>query len=146
MKTAYRTHSCGALRAADEGHEVTLSGWANSVRDQGGVLFVNLRDRYGVTQVTFRGDKDADLLKAAERVRPEWVLQVRGKVLRRPEDAVNANMDTGDIEVEVRHLEVLSEAEPCGRRSSGGGLTSPEGRVGRGVGKRRTGCRAILDR
>jgi len=112
MKTSYRTHSCGALRAVDEKDEVTLSGWANSVRNQGGVLFVDLRDRYGITQVTFRGDKDAELLKAAERVRPEWVLQVRGNVLLRPEEAVNPNMDTGDIEVEVQHLQVLSEAEP----------------------------------
>jgi len=112
MKTSYRTHSCGALRAVDEKDEVTLSGWANSVRNQGGVLFVDLRDRYGITQVTFRGDKDAALLKAAERVRPAWVLQVRGNVLLRPEEAVNPNMDTGDIEVEVQHLQVLSEAEP----------------------------------
>ena len=110
MQTTYRTHTCGALRATDKGSTVTLSGWVNAVRDQGGVLFVDLRDRFGLTQVTFRGDKDAALLEAAERVRPEWVLQVEGSVLARPEEAVNPNMDTGAIEVEATRLVVLSEA------------------------------------
>ena len=110
MKTAFRTHTCGALRAADEGTTATLSGWVNVVRDQGGVLFVDLRDRYGLTQVTFRGDKDAELLAAAEKVRPEWVLKVTGVVIARPSEAVNPNMDTGEIELEATALEVLSQA------------------------------------
>jgi aspartyl-tRNA synthetase len=110
MQTSYRTHTCGALRGTDEGSDVTLSGWVNAARAQGGVLFVDLRDRYGLTQVTFRGDLDAELLKAAERVRPEWVLQVRGRVLARPAEAVNPNMGTGEIEVEATSLTVLSEA------------------------------------
>lgn len=110
MKTAFRTHTCGALRAADEGSTATLSGWVNVVRDQGGVLFVDLRDRYGRTQVTFRGDKDAELLAAAERVRPEWVLKVTGVVILRPTEAVNPNMATGEIELEASALEILSQA------------------------------------
>ncbi len=111
MRTSYRTHTCGQLRAADEGSEVALCGWVDVVRDQGGVLFVDLRDRYGTTQVTFRGDKDADLLTAADKVRSEWVLCVSGKVIKRPAEAVNPKMETGEIEVEAHGLEVLSEAD-----------------------------------
>ena len=111
METTYRSHTCGALRLADEGATVHLCGWVNSIRDQGGVLFVDLRDRYGLTQCTFRGDKDADLLAAAEKVRGEWTLRVTGTVIPRPEEARNPNMDTGDIEVEATALEVLSESE-----------------------------------
>jgi aspartyl-tRNA synthetase len=110
MKTAYRTHTCGALRAADEGAHATLCGWVNVVRAQGGVLFVDLRDRYGITQVTFRGDRDPDLLSAAEKVRGEWVLQVQGSVVRRPPEAANPNMPTGEIELEASALEILSES------------------------------------
>ena len=110
MKTNYRTHTCGALRFEDQGQSVTLCGWVNVVRNQGGVLFVDLRDRYGITQVTFRGDKDDALLTDAERVRGEWVLQVEGTVVPRPADAVNPNMPTGAIEVEATRLTVLSEA------------------------------------
>jgi len=111
MKTAFRTHTCGALRAADEGTEATLSGWVNVVRDQGGVLFVDLRDRYGLTQVTFRGDKDPELLAAAEKVRPEWVLKVTGVVIPRPAEAANPNMATGSIELEATALEILAQAD-----------------------------------
>jgi aspartyl-tRNA synthetase len=129
MRTRYRTHTCGALRAADEGSEVTLCGWAGVVRDQGGVLFVDLRDRHGVTQVTFRGDKDAELLARAERVRGEWVLQVTGRVIRRPPEASNPTMPTGEIELEATALTVLSEAEtppfPLDERSD----VSPEVRL-----------------
>ena len=111
METAYRTHTCGALSAEHVGQTVRLCGWVDVVRDQGGVLFVDLRDRYGRTQVTFRGDIDADLLTQAERVRSEWVLQVEGVVRARPDVAVNPNMPTGEIELEVAKLVVLSEAE-----------------------------------
>ncbi len=111
MKTAYRTHTCGDLTASDTSAEVTLCGWVNVIRDQGGVLFVDLRDRYGVTQVTFRGDKDPDLLAAAERLRPEWVVRATGVVIARPSEAANKKMATGEIEVEATALEVLSRAE-----------------------------------
>ena len=111
MQTTYRTHTCGALRGADEGASATLCGWVNVARDQGGVLFVDLRDRYGITQVTFRGDKDPALLAAGERVRGEWVLQVAGTVIRRPPEAVNPNMSTGEIELEASSLTVLSQAD-----------------------------------
>ncbi|MDA1194074.1 MAG: aspartate--tRNA ligase [Planctomycetota bacterium] len=111
MQTAYRTHTCGALRAADEGSEAVISGWVNVIRDQGGVLFVDVRDRHGLTQATFRGDRDPELLAAAEKVRGEWVVQVTGRVVRRPPEAVNAGMATGEIELEATKLRVLSKAE-----------------------------------
>ena len=111
MRTSYRTHSCGDLRAEHVGHRVTLCGWVNVVRDQGGVLFVDLRDRYGITQVTFRGDKDMELLAAAQPVRPEWVLQVEGEVIARPPEATNPEMATGAVELEAAQLTILSEAK-----------------------------------
>lgn len=110
MKTTYRTHTCGQLRAENDGEDVALCGWVHTVRSQGGVLFVLVRDRYGLTQTTFRGDVDADLLAAAERVRPEWVIRVEGQVRARPPEAVNPKMETGEIEVEATSLEVLSES------------------------------------
>lgn len=111
MDTSYRTHTCGALRASDENSTVRLCGWVNAVRNQGGVMFVDLRDRFGVTQVTFRGDKDQTLLDAAEAVRGEWVLQVEGRVILRPDEARNDQLATGDVEVEVTGVEVLSRSQ-----------------------------------
>ena len=111
MKTTYRSHTCGELRAEHVGSDAAVCGWVHTVRSQGGVLFVLLRDRYGLTQVTFRGDLDADLLAAAERLRPEWVIRAEGKVLARPDEAKNPRMATGEIEVEARLLEVLSASQ-----------------------------------
>jgi aspartyl-tRNA synthetase len=91
------------------GRVVTLCGWVNARRDQGGVVFVDLRDRHGLTQVTFRGDRDASLLEKATAVRPEWVLRATGHVVARPPGAANAHMPTGEVEVEATALEVLAE-------------------------------------
>ena len=110
MRSSLRTHTCGALRRADVGSTVTLCGWVNARRDQGGVLFVDLRDRHGLTQVTLRGDRDAKLLASVSHVRPEWVLRVTGKVAPRPPPAVNPNMPTGEVEVEATAVEVLAES------------------------------------
>jgi aspartyl-tRNA synthetase len=110
MRSSLRTHTCGALRRSDVGATVTLCGWVHARRTQGGVAFLDLRDRHGLTQVTLRGDKDAALLEKAAHVRPEWVLQVRGTVAPRPEGAVNAHLPTGEVEVEADRLEVLSES------------------------------------
>src|SRR5262245_19368674 len=110
MRSSLRTHTCGALRRSDVGAAVALCGWVNARRDQGGVVFVDLRDRHGTTQVTLRGDKDAALLEKASRVRPEWVLRVEGKVIPRPPGAVNAHLPTGEVEVEAERLEILSES------------------------------------
>ena len=109
MRSSLRTHTCGALRRSDVGATVTLCGWVNARRDQGGVVFVDLRDRHGLVQVTFRGDRDPRLLETATAVRPEWVLRATGKVAARPAGAVNAHIETGEVEVEATALEVLSE-------------------------------------
>ena len=105
----YRSHTCGALRASDIGGEARLSGWVHRVRDHGGVLFIDLRDHYGLTQVV--ADPDSPAFKAAERVRSEWVIRVDGAVRARPEGTVNADLATGAIELYARDIEVLSEAK-----------------------------------
>ncbi|MGB6538778.1 MAG: aspartate--tRNA ligase [Xanthobacteraceae bacterium] len=104
----YRTHTCGALRAADIGAEVRLSGWCHRIRDHGGVLFIDLRDHYGITQVV--ADPDSPAFKTAETLRAEWVVRVDGKVRRRPEGTENAELPTGAAEVYVREIEVLGPA------------------------------------
>ncbi len=107
---AMRTHACGALRAEHAGETVTVAGWVDTRRDHGGVAFLDLRDRTGITQVV--ADPEAsDALAAAHRVRPEWVLQVTGTVRARPEGMVNANPETGEIEPAADAVEVLSEAD-----------------------------------
>src|ERR1700678_4746577 len=86
----YRTHTCGALREADTGRDVPLSGWCRRIRDHGGVLFIDLRDHYGLTQVV--ADPDSPSFKVAETLRAEWVVRVDGKVRRRPGDNENPEL------------------------------------------------------
>jgi aspartyl-tRNA synthetase len=105
----YRSHTCGALRAADIGADTRLSGWVHRVRDHGGVLFIDLRDHYGLTQVV--ADPDSPAFKMAERVRSEWVIRVDGKVRQRPEGTINPELPTGEVEVYAAEIEVLSEAK-----------------------------------
>jgi aspartyl-tRNA synthetase len=104
----YRSHTCGALRAADDGSEVRLSGWCHRIRDHGGVLFIDLRDHYGITQVV--ADPDSPAFKTAETLRAEWVVRVDGKVRPRPDGTVNPDLPTGEVEVYVREIEVLGRA------------------------------------
>jgi aspartyl-tRNA synthetase len=104
----YRTHTCGALREADIGIEVRLSGWCHRIRDHGGVLFIDLRDHYGITQVV--ADPDSPAFKTAETLRSEWVVRVDGKVRRRPDDTENPDLPTGAVEVYIREIEVLGPA------------------------------------
>ena len=104
-----RTHTCGALRAADLDTDATLLGWVHRVRDLGGVLFIDIRDREGVSQVVFR-DNDA-LLAQAKRLRPEYVIGVKGLVERRSPETVNQKLSTGDVEVLARELRLLNEAK-----------------------------------
>src|SRR5690242_9977542 len=104
----YRTHTCGALRAADIGAEVRLSGWVHRVRDHGGVLFIDLRDHYGITQVV--ADPDSPAFKIAETLRAEWVVRIDGKVRHRPEGTVNPELPTGEVEVYISDIEVLGPA------------------------------------
>ncbi|TVQ98871.1 MAG: aspartate--tRNA ligase [Deltaproteobacteria bacterium] len=104
-----RTHTCGALRASDVGSTVTLTGWVATHRDLGGFRFVDLRDRFGVTQVKFDPADDAALFDASGELRPEWVIAVTGTVVSRGNNA-NRDMATGDVEVAVTGLEVLNRS------------------------------------
>jgi aspartyl-tRNA synthetase len=105
----YRSHTCAQLRKSDEGATARLSGWVHRVRDHGGLLFIDLRDHYGMTQIV--ADPDSPAFKAAETVRGEWVIRVDGKVKARTPETVNANMPTGEIELYADEIEVLSTAK-----------------------------------
>jgi aspartyl-tRNA synthetase len=107
-----RTHTCGDLRIEDAGREVTLAGWAASVRDHGGCVFINLRDRYGVTQVKADQAVAPDVFAAAAGVKTESVLRVTGKVVDRGERNRNPNIPTGAIEIAATGLEILNPAKP----------------------------------
>jgi aspartyl-tRNA synthetase len=105
----YRSHTCAALRKSDAGSNVRLSGWVHRVRDHGGVLFIDLRDHYGLTQVV--ADPDSPAFKIAETVRGEWVIRIDGVVKERMADTINPNLGTGEIEVFAQEIEVLSSAK-----------------------------------
>jgi aspartyl-tRNA synthetase len=104
----YRSHTCGALRESHIGEMVRLSGWCHRIRDHGGVLFIDLRDHYGMTQCVV--DPDSPAFKLAETVRSEWVVRVDGKVRRRPAGTENADLPTGMIELYITDMEVLGPA------------------------------------
>jgi aspartyl-tRNA synthetase len=104
----YRTHTCGALRESDIGQTARVSGWVHRVRDHGGVLFIDLRDHYGLTQVV--ADPDSPAFKDAEKLRSEWVVRVDGKVRARPAGTENPELPTGMIEVFATEIEVLGPA------------------------------------
>jgi aspartyl-tRNA synthetase len=105
---AYRSHNCGALRGADTGATVRLSGWIHRKRDHGGLLFIDLRDHYGLTQLVLH--PGAPGFDVAERLRAESVIRIDGEVVARSPETTNANLPTGEIEVRVQGLQVLSEA------------------------------------
>ena len=106
----FRTHTCGELRANHVGQTVTLCGWVDTYRDHQGVLFVDLRDRYGKTQVVVSPESGAENLELAKTIRCEWVLQVTGRIAKRPEGAANTKLATGEIELRVEKLTVLNRA------------------------------------
>ena len=103
----YRTHTCGQLRADDVNKDVVLLGWVHRVRDLGGVTFFDLRDRYGITQVVVREEEGGE----ATRVRPEFVVEVRGRVDTRSKESINLKLETGEVEVVARTINVLNEAK-----------------------------------
>jgi aspartyl-tRNA synthetase len=108
-----RTHTCGALRPEHGGSTATVMGWVHRSRDHGGVLFIDLRDRYGLTQVVFHPETGGrELLGRASHLGNEFVIAVRGLVNRRPADAINPELATGGIEVDARELRILSASEP----------------------------------
>ncbi len=106
-----RTHHCCELSAADIGKEVVLMGWAAHRRDHGGVIFVDLRDREGITQIVFNPEIEKDVHEKAQDIRSEYVLGVKGKVIARPEDMINPNMKTGSVEVIISELRIFSKAK-----------------------------------
>ncbi len=109
MMSVYRSHTCGELTAAAAGNEVRLSGWVHRVRDHGGVLFIDLRDHYGITQVI--ADSDSPAFAALERLRAETVIRIDGKVKLRDPSLVNPRLPTGEVEVYATAMEVLGPAE-----------------------------------
>src|SRR6266536_1838449 len=110
-KEMYRTHHCNSLRKTDIGRQVVLAGWVNVSRDHGGVIFVDLRDREGLTQVVFRPEENAELAKQAHTLRSEDVIQVSGRVAPRLPGTENQKLATGDIEVIPSELHILNRAD-----------------------------------
>ena len=106
----YRTHTAGELRAKNVGERVRLAGWVNRRRDHGGLIFIDLRDRWGITQVTFHPEAE-EVFAAAEELRPEWSISIEGEVVERPEGNENPELPTGEIEVSAMSLVVLNESE-----------------------------------
>lgn len=109
IESIYRTHTCAQLRESNENQSVMLSGWVHRKRDHGNLIFVDLRDHYGITQCVINVDSDA--YKIIEHVRLETVLQIKGLVVKRSEDTINTKLPTGTIEVQVQSVDVLSKAE-----------------------------------
>ena len=105
----YRSHTCVQLRKSDVGNNVRLSGWVHRVRDHGGLLFIDMRDHYGMTQIV--ADPDSPCFKVAETVRGEWVICVDGTVVARSAETINPNLATGEIEIKAVKMEVLSAAK-----------------------------------
>lgn len=105
-----RTHTCGQLRAENEGQTVTICGWVNTVRDHKGIIFIDLRDRYGITQVKIEETLSEAARDLAHNARTEYVISATGKVLKRPDGMANANLITGEIEVEATSIEVLNSS------------------------------------
>ncbi len=107
-----RTHACGELKDKNIGDNVVLVGWTNKWRDHGGVVFIDLRDRSGIVQIVFSPEVNAEIHRAAHKIRNEFVIQVEGNVRERPEGTVNESIPTGKVEVVVKKLNVLNECRP----------------------------------
>ncbi|MCK5906461.1 MAG: aspartate--tRNA ligase, partial [Flavobacteriales bacterium] len=105
----YRSHNCGELTISNVGEEVLLSGWVQKSRDLGAMVFVDLRDRYGITQLTFSDERDTELMASAQKLGREFVIQVEGKVIERT--SKNKKIATGEIEIEVSLLKILNKSD-----------------------------------
>ena len=108
----YKTHNNGELSIQNIGQEVTLAGWVHRQRDHGGVMFIDLRDRFGIVQIVANPTISSQAAQTAEEVRSEWVIQVVGLVRHRPEGSENPNMVTGEIEIEASQINVITRANP----------------------------------
>src|SRR4051812_21617203 len=107
----YKTHTCGELTAKDVGKQVTLAGWVHRRRDHGGLIFIDLRDRFGLTQVVFNPQQVPAAHAVGSEVRNEYVVQVQGTVRRRPEGQENPALKTGEIEVDVTQAQILNASK-----------------------------------
>ncbi|TES90730.1 MAG: aspartate--tRNA ligase, partial [Candidatus Cloacimonadota bacterium] len=107
LNTSLRTYTCGGLRKKDEGKKVTLIGWVNRKRDHGGLSFIDLRDRFGVTQIVFRPEQK-EVMALIPRIKQEFVITLEGKVRKRPPDMVNPDLSTGEIEVEAENISIVN--------------------------------------
>ncbi len=107
----HKTHTCGELRASHDGQEVTMAGWVNRRRDHGELIFIDLRDRFGLVQLVADPEKSPEAHAALKPVRSEWVVKVVGIVRKRPADMINPELSTGEIEVEVKSVEILNQAK-----------------------------------
>ena len=107
-----RTHTCGELNKSNVGSEIQLNGWISKSRDLGGLIFIDLRDRYGKTQIVFNEENYSDVFHIAKKLGIEDVIGVRGKVIERPKEAVNKNIETGQIDVEIHEIVVYNESDP----------------------------------
>ena len=106
-----RTHNNGELNASNDGQQIVLNGWVNSYRDHGGLVFIDLRDRYGLTQLVFNPETNPKVHKHGRDLRAEWVLGAKGNVRLRGEGLSNPKLATGDIEIEVTELEIFNKAK-----------------------------------
>lgn len=111
MEFKTRTHTCGELRESDIDSHVVLNGWVDTRRDLGGVIFIDLRDRYGLTQIVFEPSYNSQSHEFGKALRTEYVVSIEGKVRRRPEGTENEDLDTGLVDVMVDKLTILNEAE-----------------------------------
>ncbi len=107
----HKTHTCGELRKEQSGEQVTLAGWVNRRRDHGGLIFIDLRDRFGLVQLVADPVASPEAHKALDPVRNEWVLQIVGVVRERPDNMVNPDLETGEIEIKVEQVTILNEAK-----------------------------------
>jgi aspartyl-tRNA synthetase len=112
MKTSYRTNTCGELTLKEEGVEVTLIGWCDTIRDHGNLTFIDLRDRYGITQIVMDHKKSDEINKVGKESRKEFVIQVKGIVKKRPDGTVKKDMPTGEIEIDITGAKIITKADP----------------------------------
>ncbi|MCD4705577.1 aspartate--tRNA ligase, partial [bacterium] len=106
-----RTHTCGELFGKEKGKNIILTGWVHSRRDHGGIIFIDLRDRYGITQIAFDPKISKKAWDIADKTRSEWVIQAKGKVVLRPKDMINKKLKTGEVEIDCDQIEIFSESK-----------------------------------
>jgi aspartyl-tRNA synthetase len=111
MVSYRRTHNCGTLNQNNSGESVVLAGWVHRRRDHGGLIFIDLRDRFGLTQIVFKPEKNSEIHEMANRLRSEWVIAIKGTVSPRADGMVNPKLKTGEIEIDVSELDILSRAK-----------------------------------